>query len=72
MGDFLLVWERLLGSFVMVKSWELDGEIEREGGGGWFRVLKGERLRIERILVVSMECLGFNINLWLFILYIIE
>lgn len=56
----------------MAKSRELDGETEREGGGGWLRVLKGERLRTERILAASMECPGSNINLWLFILHIIE
>lgn len=42
------------------------------GGGGLLRILKGERLGTGRISVASVDCSGSNINLWLFILHIIE
>lgn len=56
----------------MAKSWELDGETEREGGRETLRILKGERKGTGRISVASVDCSGSNINLWLFILHIIE
>lgn len=56
----------------MAKSWELDGETEREGGRDRLRILKGERMGTGRISVASVDCSDSNINLWLFILHIIE
>lgn len=56
----------------MAKSWELDGEREREGGRETLRILKGERKGTGRISLASVDCSGSNINLWLFILHIIE
>lgn len=56
----------------MAKSLELDGETEREAGRGRLGVLKGERLGTGRISVASVDCSRSNINLWLFILHIIE
>lgn len=54
------------------KSRELDEETEREGGREGLRILKGKRLGTGRISIASVDCSGSNINLWLFILHIIE
>lgn len=56
----------------MAKSWELDGETEREGGRRRLRILKGKRQGTWRISVANVDCSESNINLWLFILHIIE
>lgn len=47
----------------MAKSWELNGETEREDGRGRLRILKGERPRTGEISVASVDCSGSNINL---------
>lgn len=57
---------------MIAKSWELDGETERESGRERLGILKGERLGTGRISAASVDCSDSNINLWLFILHIIE